>query len=87
MGELVESIWIFASRLAEDEKDCKAIVTELSVSDPIINHVPRNVSMSRVNDNLYLKRLSVHSDDEKDETLLSKDMETAANVIVDPRDF
>ncbi|KAL0548440.1 hypothetical protein IC582_012891 [Cucumis melo] len=87
VGELVESIWIFASRLAEDEKDCKAIVTELSVSDPIINHVPRNVSMSRVNDNLYLKRLSVHSDDEKDETLLSKDMETAANVIVDPRDF
>ncbi|XP_038877953.1 probable N-acetyltransferase HLS1 [Benincasa hispida] len=88
VGELVESIWIFASRLAEDEKDCKAIVTELSVSDPIINHVPRNNrSMSCINDNWYLKKLSVHSDDEKDEILLSKDMETAANVIVDPRDF
>lgn len=88
VGELVESIWIFASRLAEDEKDCKAIVTELSVSDPIINHVPQNnSSMSRINDNWYLKRLSVHSDDEKDEILLSKDMETATNVIVDPRDF
>ncbi|XP_022979568.1 probable N-acetyltransferase HLS1 [Cucurbita maxima] len=89
VGELVESIWLFASRLAEEENDCKAIVTELSVSDPIINHVPQNnKSMSRINDNWYLKRLSVQSsDDKRDEMLLSKDMEAAANVIVDPRDF
>lgn len=86
VGELVESLWLFASRLAEDEKDCKAIVTELSVSDPIINHVPKKPTMSQINDNWYLKRLSTQSDD-KEETLSSMDVEAAGNVIVDPRDF
>ncbi|KAK7329560.1 hypothetical protein VNO77_23730 [Canavalia gladiata] len=83
LGELMESIWRFTSRLGEDMKDCRMVITELGFSDPLANHVPQTASMSCIDDLWYTKRLSSHGD-ENDELLMKGQV---GNVFVDPRDF
>ncbi|KAK9287623.1 hypothetical protein L1049_016059 [Liquidambar formosana] len=83
LGELMKSIWGFASKLAENVKDCKVIMTELGVSDPLREHVPQGSSTSCINDRWYLKRVNGPID-EKDDLMA---MRPAGNVFVDPRDF
>ncbi|KAJ1395285.1 GNAT domain [Sesbania bispinosa] len=84
LGELMESIWRFTSRLGENLKDCRVIVTELGFGDPLVNHIPQTASMSCIDDVWYTKRLSSHSDG-KDELMRMK--RQLGNVFVDPRDF
>lgn len=85
LGELMQSVLRFASRLAEDVKHCKVIITELGVSDPLIEHVPRESSMSCINDLWYLKCLSGDNHNNDQEQLMR--MGQLGNVFVDPRDF
>ncbi|KAK7264711.1 hypothetical protein RJT34_32321 [Clitoria ternatea] len=85
LGELMESIWSFTSRLGESLKDCRVIVTELGFGDPLVNHVPQTDSMSCIDDVWYTKRLiSSHSEEKDDELMM---MRQIGNVFVDPRDF
>ncbi|XP_047317569.1 probable N-acetyltransferase HLS1 isoform X1 [Impatiens glandulifera] len=80
VGELVESLWWFAMRVAAN-MNCKAMVTELGFSDPMSEFVPRGISsLSYTNDVWYAKRVSDQEDD-----LTMKGM--FGNVAVDPRDF
>lgn len=83
LGELMESIWRFTSRLGENKKGCKVIISELGLGDPLLNLVPKNASMSCIDDLWYIKRLSGHSD-QKDELLMKREV---GNVFVDPREF
>lgn len=87
LGELMKAVWSFASRLAENVKHCKVIMTELGVSDPLIQHVPKESSISCIDDLWYLKKVNcLQADiDNKDELL--KMMGQFGNVFVDPRDF
>ncbi|KAJ6772207.1 ACYL-COA N-ACYLTRANSFERASES (NAT) SUPERFAMILY PROTEIN [Salix koriyanagi] len=82
--ELMKSIWSFASRLAENVKDCRVIISELGVSDPLIEHVPRESSMSFINDLWYLKKVNGIADDSEESVVLGQ---VIGNVFVDPRDF
>ncbi|KAA8527371.1 hypothetical protein F0562_034914 [Nyssa sinensis] len=84
VGELMKSLWSFASSLAENV-DCKAIMTELGVTDPLREHVPQGStsSMSCINDLWYFKRVNGPSYDEDDLTT----KRPVGNVFVDPRDF
>ncbi|CAN0855406.1 Probable N-acetyltransferase HLS1-like [Linum grandiflorum] len=91
LREVIDSVWRFLMKLAEDVRDCKAIITELGVSDPLQEHVPRdNSCVSCVDDFWYLKRVAEgvvgggDDDDERGDDLFG---EHAGNVIVDPRDF
>ncbi|XP_031268405.1 probable N-acetyltransferase HLS1 [Pistacia vera] len=84
LGELMQSVLRFASRLAEDFKHCKVIITELGVADPLTEHMPRESSMSCINDLWYLKCLN--GDDNNNEEQLMR-MGQLGNVFVDPRDF
>lgn len=84
LQELMKSIWGFASRLAENVKDCKVIITELGVSDPLIQHVPQESSMSCINDLWYLKPANGLNDDSEERVAV---IGQAGNVLVDPRDF
>ncbi|KAJ9181806.1 hypothetical protein P3X46_005860 [Hevea brasiliensis] len=81
LQELMKSIWNFASRLAENVKDCKVIITELGVSDPLMEYVPHESSMSFIDDLWYLKKVNGGEDNEQ------VVMEQGGNVFVDPRDF
>lgn len=83
LGELMESIWRFTSRLGENMKGCKVIISELGLGDPLVSLVPKNASMSFIEDLWYIKRLSNHTY-QKDELLMKGDL---GNVFVDPRDF
>ena len=83
LGELMKSAWSFASRLAENVKDCKVIITELGVSDPLMEHVPDESSKSRIDDLWYLKKVNGSISDEDDLGMMGE----LGNVIVDPRDF
>ncbi|KAK3002569.1 hypothetical protein RJ639_022064 [Escallonia herrerae] len=83
VGELMQSIWIFASGVAETVKDCKAIITELGFSDPLREHVPKVSSVSCIEDLWYLKKVIGPIDDEDDLTV----MRPVGSVFVDPRDF
>ncbi|XP_059661947.1 probable N-acetyltransferase HLS1 [Cornus florida] len=87
LEELMNSLWSFASRLADqNKKDCKAIVTELADSDPLREHVPQGSSMSCINDLWYLKRANdQQASDEEEDNLMA--MRPVGNVFVDPRDF
>ncbi|OMO53512.1 hypothetical protein CCACVL1_28581 [Corchorus capsularis] len=88
LGELMKSTWSFASRLAENVKDCKVIITELGVSDPLIEHVPHETSMSRIDDLWYLKKVVNRSSSTMDEEINDLAvMGELGNVVVDPRDF
>ncbi|XVE82266.1 hypothetical protein DITRI_Ditri15bG0134500 [Diplodiscus trichospermus] len=83
LGELMKSAWSFASRLAENVKDCKVIITELGVSDPLMEHVPHESSKSRIDDLWYLKKVNGSINDEDDLGIMGQ----LGNVVVDPRDF
>ncbi|XWS38938.1 hypothetical protein CRYUN_Cryun18bG0006600 [Craigia yunnanensis] len=83
LGELMKSAWSFASRLAENVKDCKVIITELGVSDPLMEHVPQESSISRIDDLWYLKKVNGSISDEDDLGMMGE----LGNVVVDPRDF
>ncbi|KAJ7955230.1 Acyl-CoA N-acyltransferases superfamily protein [Quillaja saponaria] len=82
LGELMESIWSFTSQLGESMKDCKVVITELGLTDPLTKHVPQNSSISRIDDIWYVKNIIGHIHG-KDESLKGP----AGNVFVDPRDF
>ncbi|RDX58093.1 putative N-acetyltransferase HLS1-like protein, partial [Mucuna pruriens] len=84
LGELMESIWRFTSRLGESLKDCRVVITELGFGDPLENHVPQTASMSCIDDIWYTKRISSHSNEKDDELLMKRQI---GNVFVDPRDF
>ncbi|KAK0606644.1 hypothetical protein LWI29_002030 [Acer saccharum] len=92
LGELMKSVLRFASRLAENVKHCKVIMTELGVSDPLIEHVPQEPSISCIQDLWYLKKMNNvaaadrdrHNDINDDELMM---MRQIGNVFVDPRDF
>lgn len=83
LGELMKSVLSFASRLAENVKHCKMIIAELGVSDPLIQHVPRESSISCIQDLWYLKKVNCVADDNKEERMM---MEQFGNVFVDPRE-
>ena len=84
LGELMESVWRFTSRLGESMKDCRVVITELGLGDPLANHVPHTDSMSCIDDLWYTKRLSISHNDGKDELLMKGQVR---NVFVDPREF
>ncbi|XP_059434469.1 probable N-acetyltransferase HLS1-like isoform X2 [Corylus avellana] len=84
LGELMESVWSFASNVGQNVKDCKVIAAELGVTDPLIKHVPQESSMSRINDLWYAKKLMFH-DNNTDKLMLAKG--PLGDVFVDPRDF
>ncbi|QCD80068.1 Acyl-CoA N-acyltransferase [Vigna unguiculata] len=84
LGELMESIWRFTSRMGESLKDCRVVITELGFGDPLVNHVPQTASMSCIDDIWYTKRISSHNDEKDDELLIKRQI---GNVFVDPRDF
>ncbi|PIA61054.1 hypothetical protein AQUCO_00300520v1 [Aquilegia coerulea] len=79
LGELIKSLWWFAYSLAGNVKDCKVIVTELAVCDPVREHVPQGPSMSCINDLWYFKKVNGPSDD--------NDRWKMTQLFVDPRDF
>ncbi|KAE9594897.1 putative transcription regulator GNAT family [Lupinus albus] len=83
LGELMESIWRFTSRLGESMKDCRVVITELGFGDPLTKYVPQTDSMSCMDDLWYTKRLSSQIG-EKYEFLVKGQV---GNVFVDPRDF
>lgn len=83
VGELMKSVWNFASRLGQTVKDSKLILTELGLCDPLIKHVPKDSDMSCIEDVWYAKSLINHADD-KDELLVKGSL---GNVFVDPREF
>ena len=64
-------------------KDCRVVVTELGLGDPLENHVPQTAYMSCIDDLWFTRRLSSHSD-EKDEMLMKRQV---GNEFVEPRDF
>ncbi|KAF7143117.1 hypothetical protein RHSIM_Rhsim05G0026000 [Rhododendron simsii] len=84
LGDLMESIWGFASRLAENVKECKAVMVELGVSDPLREFVPKSSTMACINDPWNLKRVNRHGYGDKDDLVAKGPM---GNVFVDPRDF
>ncbi|XAR57001.1 Peptide alpha-N-acetyltransferase [Bertholletia excelsa] len=82
IGEIMEYVWGFASRVAQNMKDCKAIMFELGISDPLRELVAKRSTISCMNDLWYLKRVGGGSDAGD---LVGKG--TLGNVFVDPRDF
>ncbi|XP_039058268.1 probable N-acetyltransferase HLS1-like [Hibiscus syriacus] len=82
LGELMESAWSFALRLGKDIQNCKMIITELGVSDPLMEHVSHaSSSKSRIDDLWYFKKANGSINDEDHE------LGMMGNVVVDPRDF
>ncbi|EEF43085.1 probable N-acetyltransferase HLS1-like [Ricinus communis] len=84
LQELMRAIWIFTSRMAENVKDCKVITTELGVTDPLMQYVPHEPSMSFIDDLWYLKKVNGITTGSNDELMA---MGQAGNLFVDPRDF
>ncbi|RYR12746.1 hypothetical protein Ahy_B04g070126 isoform C [Arachis hypogaea] len=86
LGNLMEFIWRFTSRLGESMKDCRVVITELGLGDPLANYVPQTDSMSCIDDLWYTKRLSsIGHNNGKDEEMAMK--RYVGNVFVDPREF
>lgn len=85
LEELVQSLWSFALKMAENVKDCKAIITELGFSDPLRELVPRDSSLSCIEDIWYVKRVKNYSSDGEENLITG--MRGMGNVFVDPRDF
>nr|KYP40478.1 hypothetical protein KK1_038204 [Cajanus cajan] len=82
LGQLIESMWRFTSRVGEGMRDCRVVIAELGFGDPLANHVPQTTSMSCIDDLWYTKKLSSHGDENVG--LIKEQM---GNVFVDPRDF
>ncbi|KAL6990072.1 hypothetical protein U1Q18_015821 [Sarracenia purpurea var. burkii] len=88
VGDLMESIWGFASRLAENLENCKAIMVELGVFDPVREFVPKESTMSCIDDIWYFKRVINGPGYGRDgSTGGAKAGTLMGNVFVDPRDF
>ncbi|MCL7040877.1 hypothetical protein MKW94_015339 [Papaver nudicaule] len=91
VGELMQSLWWFAHNVGKNVKDCKLIITELGVDDPLREHLPQGPSMSFTNDIWYLKKVNGSTSEEdasggdEMESLVNK--KPLANLFVDPRDF
>ncbi|KAF2312740.1 hypothetical protein GH714_039815 [Hevea brasiliensis] len=83
LQELMKSIWSFASRLAENVKECKVIITELGVSDPLMEYVSHESSMTFIDDLWYLKKVNGLTAGGDEQVV----KEQVGNVFVDPRDF
>ncbi|XP_010259270.1 PREDICTED: probable N-acetyltransferase HLS1-like isoform X2 [Nelumbo nucifera] len=83
LGELMKSLWCFASNMAGSMKDCKVIITELGNCDTLVGHVPRGASMSSINDVWYLKRVNDPSEEDDQWTTT----QPSGHLFVDPRDF
>lgn len=84
LEDLMEYIWGFAARLAKNVKECKAIMVELGVSDPLREFVPKCSSMSCINDLWYLKIVKSPRYEDEDDLVAKGPL---GNVFVDPRDF
>ncbi|XP_065859660.1 probable N-acetyltransferase HLS1 [Euphorbia lathyris] len=84
LEELMKSIWSFATKMGENVKDCKMIITELSVGDPLMEFVPHDFSsMAFIDDLWYLKKVRDDDDDGDHFHVMGE----IGNVFVDPRDF
>ncbi|XP_057959425.1 probable N-acetyltransferase HLS1 [Malania oleifera] len=83
LAEIMKCVWSFASRMAENVKDCRVIMAELGASDPLRWHVPQGSSMSTIKDLWYLKKVCSPASDE-DELMM---MGQVGDMFVDPRDF
>lgn len=85
LGELMKGVWSFASNVGQNVKDCKVIIAELGVTDPLIKHVDplEYSSMSLINDVWYAKKLMFNEN--VDKLMLAKG--PVGDVFVDPRDF
>lgn len=83
LGELMKSVWSFASKVGRTVKDCRVIITELGVGDPLVKHIPQEPSMSRIDDLWYAKKM-IHQDGVNGSMVANGPV---ANVFVDPRDF
>ncbi|RWR94304.1 putative N-acetyltransferase HLS1-like protein isoform X1 [Cinnamomum micranthum f. kanehirae] len=81
-GELMKSLWWFACNLLRKVKDCKVIITELGMSDPLLGHIPQGTtSMSFIDDLWCLKKVNRSDEDEWAK------MQPLAHLFVDPREF
>ncbi|XP_058077297.1 probable N-acetyltransferase HLS1 [Magnolia sinica] len=83
VGELFKSLWCFAYNLGRKVKDCKVVVTELGMCDPLLGHVPHGPSMSCIDDLWCFKRVDGVIDDQGRWI----GMQSLARVFVDPREF
>ncbi|KAK6930275.1 GNAT domain [Dillenia turbinata] len=84
LEELTMALWNFASRMTENVKDCKMIMTELGVNDPLKECFSNASSKSFIDDLWYLKKLK-HGRIDDEATLTMTGF--ADTVFVDPRDF
>ncbi|KAI3993387.1 hypothetical protein MKX01_010130 [Papaver californicum] len=98
VGELMQSLWWFAHNVENEKrliqnvstniKDCKLIITELGVDDPLREHLP---SMSFTNDIWYLKKVNGSTSEDAsgggDEMECLPNKKPLTNLFVDPRDF
>ncbi|OVA16791.1 GNAT domain [Macleaya cordata] len=93
VGELMKSLWWFAYNLGRNNvEDCKLMITELGLHDPLTQHVPKGTSMSCTNDFWYLKKVnngstSINGDEKEKEDTWIRRQQPITNLFVDPRDF
>ncbi|RZC48669.1 hypothetical protein C5167_017092 [Papaver somniferum] len=90
VGELMQSLWRFAHNVGKNVKDCKLIITELGVDDPLREHLPQGPSMSFTNDIWYLKKVNGSTSEDAsggDEMESLLNIKPLTNLFVDPRDF
>lgn len=85
VGELISSLWCFASHLAGKMSECKAIVAEFGETDALKEHVPQASNSSQINDLWFLKRVGRIANDWDD--LITSASQPLSQVFVDPRDF
>ncbi|KAF9591008.1 hypothetical protein IFM89_001218 [Coptis chinensis] len=84
LGELMKSLWWFACNLTRKVKDCKVIITELGVSDPVKEYIPKGPSNSScINDLWYFKKVNGPNDENGRWTMT----QPITHLFVDPRDF
>ncbi|WCJ23317.1 Acyl-CoA N-acyltransferases (NAT) superfamily protein [Euphorbia peplus] len=81
LEELMKSIWSFASNMGGNVKECKMIISELSVSDPLMQFVPHDCPfMSLIDDVWYLKKVNESREDDDRHFFMGQ----VGNVFVDP---
>ncbi|XP_020114266.1 probable N-acetyltransferase HLS1 isoform X2 [Ananas comosus] len=84
--ELLNSLWCFAFNMVRDVRDCKAIVSEVSLNDPLYAHMPWVSSTSCINDIWFFKRVGTSKGVMKGEENWVE-MNPRVHCFVDPRDF
>lgn len=93
LGELIRPVLRFASRLAENMRDCKMVMLELGVSDPLTQHMPQQEgefsNLSCIHDLWYMKKVNglLSDDSDRDEMMEMMMGQPGINAFVDPRDF